>query len=221
MKKILIISPHADDETLGAGGYLLKHRDLKDEIYWINVTNANIKYGYTKQEQENWEIWGKRVSDRYGVKKYIDLKLEPAGLDKINKSTLIQIFSDLIKEIKPNIILLPFQNDVHSDHRIVFETAYACTKAFRYPYIEKIICMEIISKTDYAVSTQGFVPNYFVDISKYMDEKISIMREYSSEIKESPFPRNEKAIKGLAKYRAAACNAEYAEAFYIMKEIEH
>ena len=68
--------------------------------------------------------------------KYIDLKLEPAGLDKINKSTLIQIFSDLIKEIKPNIILLPFQNDVHSDHRIVFETAYACTKAFRYPYIE-------------------------------------------------------------------------------------
>lgn len=24
MKKILIISPHADDETLGAGGYLLK-----------------------------------------------------------------------------------------------------------------------------------------------------------------------------------------------------
>lgn len=25
MKKILIISPHADDETLGAGGYLLKH----------------------------------------------------------------------------------------------------------------------------------------------------------------------------------------------------
>lgn len=105
MKKILIISPHADDETLGAGGYLLKHRDLKDEIYWINVTNANIKYGYTKQEQENWEIWGKRVSDRYGVKKYIDLKLEPAGLDKINKSTLIQIFSDLIKEIKPNIIL--------------------------------------------------------------------------------------------------------------------
>lgn len=69
MKKILIISPHADDETLGAGGYLLKHRDLKDEIYWINVTNANIKYGYTKQEQENWEIWGKRVSDRYGGKK--------------------------------------------------------------------------------------------------------------------------------------------------------
>lgn len=130
MKKILIISPHADDETLGAGGYLLKHRDLKDEIYWINVTNANIKYGYTKQEQENWEIWGKRVSDRYGVKKYIDLKLEPAGLDKINKSTLIQIFSDLIKEIKPNIILLPFQNDVHSDHRIVLRQRMLVLKHF-------------------------------------------------------------------------------------------
>ena len=66
----------------------------------------------------------------------------------------------------------------------------------------------------------GYVPNYYVDISGYLEEKIAIMKEYKNEIKESPFPRNEQAIRGLAKYRAAACNVEYAEAFRVLKEIE-
>ena len=32
MIKILVVSPHTDDETLGAGGYLLRHKELGDEI---------------------------------------------------------------------------------------------------------------------------------------------------------------------------------------------
>lgn len=51
MNKIVVFSPHSDDETLGAGGYLLKHRDMGDEIYWVNVTNAKTEYGYSKKRR--------------------------------------------------------------------------------------------------------------------------------------------------------------------------
>lgn len=221
MKKILVVSPHADDETLGAGGYLLKHRDLKDEIYWLNVTNARTEYGYTEKEQYDGVNQTQKVSERYGMKKFYDLCLEPAALDKYDKSFLINKFSEIIKEVEPNIVIIPFQFDVHSDHKVVFETMYSCTKSFRYPYVEMILSMEILSETDYAVSTQGFSPNLYVDISEYIDEKVSIMNEYENEIKPSPFPRNEDAIRGLAKFRAAACNVEYAEAFQILRKIEY
>lgn len=220
MKKLLIFSPHADDETLGAGGTLLKHQKEKDEIYWVNVTNAKIEYGYSAQEEEQGKLETERVAKQYGVKRFIDLQMEPAGLDKYRTSELVQKFADIVKEVQPQIIYLPFPYDVHTDHRIVFDAVYSCTKAFRYPSIEKVLCMEILSETDYAVSDKGFVPNYFVDISEFMEEKISIMKEYKNEIKPSPFPRNEDAIRGLAKYRAAACNVEYAEAFRVLKEIE-
>lgn len=30
--KILVISPHPDDETLGCGGTILKHKDGLDEV---------------------------------------------------------------------------------------------------------------------------------------------------------------------------------------------
>lgn len=220
MKKILVISPHADDETLGAGGFLLKHRDLMDEIYWVNVTNAKVEYGYTQEEEQQGEQEVSTVALAYHVKKHFDLGLEPAGLDKYSKQELIGMLSHILKETCPNIVILPFPGDVHSDHKIVFEAAYSCTKAFRYPFVEKVMCMEIISETDYAISDRGFVPNYFVDISEYIDEKVCIMKNYKNEIKDAPFPRNEDAMRGMARYRGAACNVNYAEAFRIIKEIE-
>ena len=46
MKKIIVVAPHPDDETLGCGGTLLKHKADGDEIYWLIVTNISEKYGW-------------------------------------------------------------------------------------------------------------------------------------------------------------------------------
>ncbi len=221
MKKVLIISPHADDETLGAGGTLLKYSDKGFEIYWVNVTNAKIEHGYSEIEEKQGMEETAKVALAYNVKEFIDLGLEPAGLDKYNRGEIVGMFSKIVSRIQPNIVILPYGYDVHSDHEIVFNAMYSCTKAFRYPSIEKIMCMEIISETDYSVADKGFVPNYYVDISEYIEQKIDLLKEYKNEIKESPFPRNVEAVRGLAKFRAAGCNVEYAEAFRVIREIEH
>ena len=33
--KVLIIAVHPDDETLGCGGTILKHKENGDQIYWL------------------------------------------------------------------------------------------------------------------------------------------------------------------------------------------
>ena len=43
----MVISPHPDDETLGAGGSLLKLSNLGNEIYWMNVTDAGMGEHYS------------------------------------------------------------------------------------------------------------------------------------------------------------------------------
>ena len=46
---IVIISAHPDDETLGAGGTILKHKENGDKIYWIITTKMKIEDGFSKK----------------------------------------------------------------------------------------------------------------------------------------------------------------------------
>ena len=39
--KVLVVAPHPDDETLGCGGTLLKHKKNGNTIYWMIVTNVD------------------------------------------------------------------------------------------------------------------------------------------------------------------------------------
>ena len=45
--KTLVVSPHLDDETLGAGGSLLKLKKMGNQIYWLNITDIKTAGGGT------------------------------------------------------------------------------------------------------------------------------------------------------------------------------
>ena len=45
MNRVLVIAVHPDDETLGCGGTLLKHKFNKDEIHWLIVTDIKESRG--------------------------------------------------------------------------------------------------------------------------------------------------------------------------------
>ena len=64
-----------------------------------------------------------------------------------------------------------------------------------------------------------FSPNVFVDISEFMEKKISILKLYTSEMGEFPFPRSIKAIKSLGHVRGVQAGCDSAEAFMLLKEI--
>lgn len=215
--KILVIAVHPDDETLGCGGTLLRHKANNDEIHWLICTDIDENNPYYKTRGS--EI--KCVEDEYKFDSTHVLQLKTMKVDEYSMSELIGRMSKVINEVKPNIIYLPFKGDVHSDHRKIFEVAYSCTKSFRYSFIKKIYMMETLSETEFAPSTKedSFIPNVFVDISKFMDKKIEIMKIFESEISNQPFPRSERNLRALATLRGSTCGCEYAESFVLLKEI--
>lgn len=219
--KILVVAVHPDDETLGCGGTLLKHKANGDEIYWLIITEAKVEDGFDVKSIEKRKNEIKKVSKLYQFSKTINLELATMRIDEYSMSELINKISKAINEIEPNIIYLPFKGDVHSDHRKIFEASYSCTKSFRYPFIKKIYMMETLSETEFAPSTKedSFIPNVFVDISEYMDKKLEIMKIFESEMDKHPFPRSVRNIKALGTFRGATAGCEYAESFILLKEI--
>ena len=222
MKKVVVISAHPDDETLGCGGTLLKHIQNKDEVYWVNVTNVFEREGFTRSRVESRQKEIDKVADLYGFKEVIKLDYPTMSLDSSSIKTLIPKISEIFMRIQPEVIYVMNRSDAHSDHRITFDAVMACTKSFRYPFVKKIIMYECISETEFApaLPEKAFNPNYFVDISDFMDKKNEIMRIYESELGVHPFPRSIRNIKALSTFRGAMIGTEYAEAFQLLLSID-
>jgi LmbE family N-acetylglucosaminyl deacetylase len=219
MKNVLVVAVHPDDETLGCGGTLLKHRENGDNIHWLIVTKIDKKIGYSEEQIEirNQEI--NTVAEHYGFSSVHQFPFVTTCLDQYSLNELISSFCDIFNKVKPEILYLPNFTDIHSDHRIAFEAAFSCTKPFRQNYLKKIYLMEVLSETDIAVPSQNFQATTFIDISEQMDKKIEIMNIFKSEIGKHPFPRSEDSIKSLAKYRGASSGLMFAEAFTLIREI--
>lgn len=222
MNKVLFIAVHPDDETLGCGGTILKHKAQGDEIYWMVITNAtkNHPLKFSDEFVEFRDKLVDRVAEAYGFAKTFKLGFPTQMLQTIDLKDFIMAVNSVINEIKPNIIYMPFNGDVHSDHRISFEAIYACTKSFRKPFIEKLYMIEALSETEFSPAVPGttFVPNVFVDISEYMEQKLSIMSIYEKEVMAEPYPRSLSSIKALARVRGSRAGVMYAEAFMLLYE---
>lgn len=220
MDRYLIVATHPDDETFGAGGLILRKKAKGNEVFVLNMTHMDLSYGYSKAQvqERNDEI--EKMIESYGLDCYYNLNLKPSGLDTYSEGELIGKISNVFNEVKPSVIILPYYKDVHSDHRITFDLCYSCTKNFRYPFIKKILMMETPSETDFAYFESTFKPNYFVDISDYIDKKVGIAKIFKSEILEHPFPRSERNIRAYGTIRGAVIGVDSAESFVLVKAIE-
>ncbi len=222
MKNVIIISAHPDDEVLGAGGTILKHKKKGDNIYWLITTAMLEKDGFYKEAiaRRNKEI--SIVAKKLGVKKMFLLNYPTMQLSSKSMIEMVPQISKIFYEVKPEIIYSLNRSDAHSDHRITFDAVMACTKSFRYPFVKQILMYECISETEFApqLHEKVFIPNYFVDISEFFHEKLEIMQIYESEIGEHPFPRSLRNIEALATHRGASAGVEYAEAFQLIKYID-
>jgi LmbE family N-acetylglucosaminyl deacetylase len=219
MHKVLVIAVHPDDETLGCGGTILRHRERGDEVYWLIVTNISEKYGYDRSRVRDRQKEIDRVSREYGFKDVFKLNMPAARLDQVPRHDLVESVRKVIDSVKPDTVILPYEFDVHSDHRIGFEAAYSCIKVFRHPSVRKVMMMEVLSETEYASAGHAFTPNCFVDVTEHLERKIGILNLYKGETGRHPFPRSEESVRAIATSRGAAAGCRYAEGFMILKEI--
>ena len=220
--RILVIAPHPDDETLGCGGSLLKHKSNGDSLSWLVATR-----GYEPQwsaellEQKEREI--SAVAAAYGFDNTFRLNFPTIKLDQIPIEEIISSVRDAITDAKPDCVYVNHGGDVHSDHRVLFEATMSVLKPFYSGKhgVKRVLSYEVFSSTDAAPvnPARAFLPNVFADVTEFLEQKLDIMGLYESELQASPLPRALDSLRALARVRGATIGVEYAEAFMLVREV--
>src|SRR6266478_6182798 len=162
--KILVISVHPDDETLGCGGTMLRHVAAGDELAWVVVTQAH---------EPTWsaEVIARKaeevaaVAEAYGVQTLFKLGFPAARLDTVPQEELMAGLAEVIVEVRPEIVYLVHGGDIHTDHFAVFTAAMSVLKPFhlRRLGVRRVLCFETLSSTEAAPALphRFFAPTVF------------------------------------------------------------
>lgn len=221
-KRVLIIAPHPDDETLGAGGTLLRLKADGAEIFWLLITCAtaptySAKYIAEQERQIN------AVHTAYPFDGFEWLKIPASQVGAVGRPELVDGIRSTINNIKPETIFVPHCHDVHDDHRITFEASLAACKSFYMKDfgVRCIYAMDIPSETDAAAPLAGtrFLPTVTVDISSTLDDKLRIFDLYATERQLPNQPRSVDALRARAVADGAVCGVGAAEQFMLIREL--
>ena len=204
-KRALIVAPHADDEILGCGGYIAQNVDK--DIHVIIVA---------QREYDNINDT-KTLSKSYGIT-YHFLNYTDERLDIVSSSDLIKDIEKIYLEVKPDVVFIPFDGDISSDHAAVHKSARIAFRKIQQYQPSECLCYEIPSST-----TQGhkaFFPNVYLPLSKtHVDTKWCMLNTYSGEVRDYPNPRCAIGIETYSRFRGMECNREYAEAYISLYKI--
>tara|TARA_E500000331_G_C17187606_1_gene683377 strand:- start:214 stop:888 length:675 start_codon:yes stop_codon:yes gene_type:complete len=219
---ILVLAPHADDETLGMGATISLHTKNGEDVY-LAVLTGKGKGNHPFYDDSVWQIVRaecREASKNLGIKDVTFLNLPAANLDSLPAWEINAEVKNIVEDIQPTQIYLPFYNDLHKDHKSI---AYAINVVCR-PYLKsskklnKILAYETLSETNLSYEHSHFSPNIFVDVSETIDNKIKALSCYKSQLSYDYHPRSIGSIKALAALRGSHIGCAYAEAFVLLGE---
>ena len=222
-KKVLILSPHADDEILGCGGFISKYSKQNYHINVLVLTNANkgAPEIYSPEVIKELRKESKIANNFIGTKRLFFENLPAINLNNYPVYKITNIIDKYIRDINPEIVLIPSINDIHDDHKIIFRAAKVSMRPNKISNLKKILSYEVLSETEWNEDGKSFNPNYFVRLKKSdIDNKVKAFIKYKSQVKKFPHPRSKEAIVNLSKVRGSQVFTKYAEAFKVEKILD-
>ena len=220
MSNILVVASHADDEILGCGGVIARHVQQGDIVTVVVVCNR--EYGRIYDDKIIAEEYNacRKAKESLGYQRLDFLDMPDGLLDTIGVVKIIDGIEPIVNEFKPDVMYTSYY-DVHQDHQMVFKASMIIARSVAKTRIKKVLCYEDPSATEQSppLPHWTFVPNYFVDISEFIDKKIEAFKFYVREQREFPHPRSIEGIKAFAQWRGVEANLKYAEAFMMLKDV--
>jgi N-acetylglucosamine malate deacetylase 1 len=209
-ENVLVLAPHPDDEIIGCGGTIIRHKKMGSKILIAYLTDGRASNKGIESEKL---ATIRREEAKAGLKimgcsEHLFMDFPDSRLCEFIKECA-EGLDQIIDDFKPDSIFVPSFFDVHLDHSA---TAKILARA-----IEKqgpaIMCYA------YEVWTP-IVPNTIIDISDVMKIKLDALGAHKSQLLKIDYVQK---VEGLNSYRSIYIGnrARYCEAFLKSSQKEY
>lgn len=224
-KKILVLSAHAVDFIWRCGGTIARYAKAGHEVKIVDFTFGSR--GESDQVwRENPTITEPEVRTRRRGEAAEAAKILGASIDfydwedhllVIDREGVMRIASD-IKDFHPDIILTHTEDPLNPDHTAANHAVMAALRSAQvygvYPEKPVVTTTNIYMFEPDQPELAGFNPDYFIDITDVMDQKIAAMQVVASQQHLLKNYTNRAEYRSyLAKRLACDPGIRYAEAF--------
>ena len=139
-------------------------------------------------------------------------------LDGVSHIELNSKMQSLINQGDYSYVFTHHPFDVNQDHQVVFRSTMVAARPTPSSSVRGLFTYHVNSSTEWGMgsNTERFVPNVFLDITKWIDIKQQALGLYLDEIREYPHPRSLEAVKNRALVFGAEVGVKAAEAFNLI-----
>lgn len=202
---VLAIGAHPDDIEFGCGATLLRYREQGCRTHGLVLSGG--EQGHPGNDAGQHRAREARASANVLALDSLEQRELPDTRLSEHREALRIAIEDALARLKPDIIFTHTDKDAHSDHRAVFE---ATREAARGAYT--ILCYENPN------TPASFSPDYFVDVSEYLDDKIAALARHKSQ-RGKPYA-DPAVVRHSAGFRGTQARVTYAEAFEAVRVLE-
>ncbi len=220
-KKVLVVAAHPDDELLGLGGTIARYSSIGCQTTIAIMADAySVRYDdRVAQQLRQCTLEAARELD------VTDVRFAGMADQKLDALPIVEItqwIEGVLRDVQPQIIYTHHRGDINRDHRVVHEATLTAARPYSAPYVERILCFETPSASEWAGpdADNCFSPNVFVDVSDHLESKLCAMSAYTTELRDYPHPRSLDALRIRAAHWGSVIGARAAEPFMLVREVE-
>ena len=160
-QRLLVITPHSDDEVLGCGGLMSKVKNEGGKVF-VLIFNLGFEKDDTKESQEKRK---NEVREAMNVLKVDDYHLvqdqsdNNRDLDVEPLHSLIEVIESTsnvsLEKVSPTMVAIPTIFSHHQDHVHVHHACIAALRPISTPVSNIVLSYEAVSYTHLTLPTKA------------------------------------------------------------------
>ena len=225
MERVLVIAAHPDDEVLGVGGTIAKYSAEGVDCHLLIVTDGSSSQ-YRDSDHLHEIIEAKKLetkdcADLMGFRSIHYGELPDMKLDRTPHVVINQVIEKVIDEIRPDTVFTHFWGDVNRDHQEVYKSTLVAVRPVMGQVVRELYCYRVPSSTEWTPNKADtmFMPNVFVDIEQFAEQKYKAFACYSTELRDYPHPRSVQYLRESDKASGLKVGLLAAEEFVLLRKL--